>query len=106
MPILKIDLTDHYANLIDEFIVAGRFANASEVVRAGLRLLEREEAEFRAKLEWLRGATQEACAELDHGEGIRLASAGEIDSFVNDVLEKVRTALHQKHGTNVVTPSP
>lgn len=33
-------LTDHYEQVIDRLIQTGRFANRSEVVRAGLKALE------------------------------------------------------------------
>src|ERR1700722_13987870 len=33
-------LTDHYEEVIDQLIKSGRFANRSEVVRAGLKALE------------------------------------------------------------------
>ncbi len=36
-------LGDHFENFVDERISEGRFKNASEVIRAGLRLLEDEE---------------------------------------------------------------
>jgi antitoxin ParD1/3/4 len=37
-------ITPHFEQLIDRFIVSGRFNNKSEVIRAGLRLLEEHEA--------------------------------------------------------------
>ncbi|PKB17558.1 type II toxin-antitoxin system ParD family antitoxin [Flavobacterium sp. 5] len=39
----SISLGDHFENFIEHSISDGRFNNASEVVRAGLRLLEDEE---------------------------------------------------------------
>jgi len=39
----SISLGDHFENFIDNRVSTGRFKNASEVVRAGLRLLEEEE---------------------------------------------------------------
>jgi len=37
-------ITPHFEALIDRFIASGRFNNKSEVIRAGLRLLEEHEA--------------------------------------------------------------
>jgi antitoxin ParD1/3/4 len=39
----SISLGDHFESFVDNRVSTGRFKNASEVVRAGLRLLEEEE---------------------------------------------------------------
>jgi len=39
----SISLGNHFENFIEHSISDGRFNNASEVIRAGLRLLEEEE---------------------------------------------------------------
>ncbi len=44
----SISLGDHFASFIDSQVQAGRYGSASEVVRAGLRLLEEHEAKVRA----------------------------------------------------------
>ncbi len=92
MPTRNVNLTDHYDSFIDTSIALGRFSNASEAVRAGLHLLERQEAEDQAKLEWLRGTTKEAFAALDRGEGISLSSADDINAFVNSAIEDGKAA--------------
>jgi len=51
----SISLGNHFEDFIDITISNGRFSNASEVVRAGLRLLEEEENRIIA----LRNAIQE-----------------------------------------------
>lgn len=42
----SISLGDHFENFVDSKVAAGRFKNASEVIRAGLRLLEDEETKI------------------------------------------------------------
>jgi antitoxin ParD1/3/4 len=44
----SISLGDHFESFIEYTVQQGRFSNASEVVRAGLRLLEEEEARIKA----------------------------------------------------------
>ena len=39
----SVSLGNHFENFVDSRISQGRFNNASEVIRAGLRLLENEE---------------------------------------------------------------
>jgi antitoxin ParD1/3/4 len=40
----SVSLGDHFEKFVDTRVSAGRFKNASEVIRAGLRLLEEEES--------------------------------------------------------------
>lgn len=42
----SISLGNHFEDFVDDKVAAGRFKNASEVIRAGLRLLEEEEAKI------------------------------------------------------------
>ena len=51
----SISLGNYFENFIENSVSKGRFSNASEVVRAGLRLLEEEEEKVVA----LRNAIQE-----------------------------------------------
>jgi antitoxin ParD1/3/4 len=51
MPTRNINLTEHLDRFVETRVTSGRYGNASEVVREGLRLLEQHEKEDRAKLE-------------------------------------------------------
>jgi antitoxin ParD1/3/4 len=50
MPTRNVNLTPELDNFITAKIESGRYENASEVVRAALRELEREEQEHEAKM--------------------------------------------------------
>ena len=59
MPTRNVTLTDELDRFVSAKIESGRFENASEVVRAALRTLERDEQEYEAKLAALRAAIDE-----------------------------------------------
>lgn len=44
----SISLGNHFEDFVDDKVSTGRFKNASEVIRAGLRLLEEEESKILA----------------------------------------------------------
>ena len=56
MPTRNINLTAQMDEFVASRIKQGRYANASEVLRAGLRALEKAEEEDKAKLDALRAA--------------------------------------------------
>lgn len=52
----SVALSTHFENFVREQVDSGRYNNASEVVRAGLRLLEDQQKTEAMKLEALRAA--------------------------------------------------
>jgi len=62
MPTRNVNLTDELERFVLTKVESGRYENASEVVRAALRTLEREEQEYEAKLTALRTAIDEGDA--------------------------------------------
>jgi antitoxin ParD1/3/4 len=66
----NVVLTETQVALVDRLIASGRYQNSSEALRAGLRLLEREEAQLdalRARLET--GLNQARLGNLADGSG-------------------------------------
>ena len=81
MPTRNVNLTDELEHFVLKKVKSGRYENASEVVRAALRILEREEQQYEMKLKALRAAIDEG--DTSHvGEG--------------NVFERVRQAIHQR----------
>ena len=62
MPTRNVNLTDKLDRFVLQKVKSGRYENASEVVRAALRTLEREEQQYQAKLAALRTAIDEGDA--------------------------------------------
>lgn len=58
----NVVLTDTQSDLVDRLVASGRYQNASEALRAGLRLLEREEAELGALRDRLNTSLEQARA--------------------------------------------
>ena len=78
MPTRNVNLTDELDSFVRAKVESGRYENASEVVRAALRTLEREEQQYEAKLAALRTA-------IDKGDASGIAEG---NSF-----ERVRQTL-------------
>jgi antitoxin ParD1/3/4 len=93
MPTRNVNLTEHFDRFIETGIKTGRFSNASEVVREGLRLLEQREQEDKAKLEWLRAAAKEGFDAARHGDYVALKSVEELDDFLDRIHEEVSAEL-------------
>ena len=64
----NVVLTNHQEILVAGLVASGRFQNASEAMRAGLRLLEREEAEINELSTRLANGLQQA-RDRDFAEG-------------------------------------
>lgn len=69
----SMTLGPHWEEFIREEVASGRYASASEVIRSGLRELERKE-----KIEKLRAYLQEGIDQADRGEFVELPSVDEI----------------------------
>jgi len=67
MPTRNVVLTDHQANMVEQLVSSGRYQNASEVLREGLRLVEQREAEDASRLEALRSAVQVGINDIQAG---------------------------------------
>lgn len=79
MPTRNINLTAQMDRFVDAKIRSGKYANASEVLRAGLRALERTEQEDQLKLRALRAA-------LEAGEASGIAEG----DVMSEIRERVR----------------
>ena len=70
MPTRNVSLTKELDEFVSSRVEGGLYANASEVMRTDLRLLEKEEREFEEKMAILRAAIQEGLASGIAEEGV------------------------------------
>jgi antitoxin ParD1/3/4 len=89
MPTKNVVLTERQERLIETLVESGRYQNASEVLRDGLRLVEQREAEDASKLKALREAARVGLAALDRGEFREFEQIEDLQSYLNDLSEKV-----------------
>ena len=73
----SVALGDHFTGFIEQQIAEGRYASASEVLRAGLRLLEDSEAKAAA----LRAAIAEGLASGP-------ATAFDVEAFLEEMGDR------------------
>jgi antitoxin ParD1/3/4 len=89
MPTRNVVLTDHQAVLIERLVSSGRYQNASEVLRDGIRLLERREAEAEARLQALRQAVRIGIADMEAGRFTVFDSSESIEEHFAALTEEV-----------------
>lgn len=89
MPTRNVVLTDHQAQLVENWVSSGRYQNASEVLREGLRLIERREQEDELRLSALRQAAQTGQADIEAGAFKAFSSATDMKHHLSGIRNKV-----------------
>jgi len=67
MPTRNVVLSELQHNLVEVLVQSGRYQNASEVLREGLRLIEQRERLEAAKLKMLQDAADKGWADIAAG---------------------------------------
>lgn len=91
----NVVLSQHQHELVESLVQSGRYQNASEVLREGLRLLERLEGEDAAKIAVLRQAAEQGWSDLASGRFVDVDNES-LDDFVGQL--GVRAANTQSAG--------
>jgi antitoxin ParD1/3/4 len=98
MPTRNINLTEHYDRFIEQQVASGQFKNASEVTRAGLRLLEQHSREEQEKLAALRALAAKGFDELDQGRGIVLEGRDQLAEFIGQAGRRAAARVADSPG--------
>ena len=92
MPTRNVVLTDHQARLVEKLVSTGRYQNASEVLREGLRLVEDREAQDSARLHALRAAARVGIADIDAGRFRSFESPAALGRHLTAIADKAIAA--------------
>jgi antitoxin ParD1/3/4 len=89
MPTRNVVLTAHHEEFIEGLVKKGRYQNASEVLRDGLRLVEGRERAEAAKLEALKAAAQLGAAAIERGEFKEFDDAATVRVHLKGIADRV-----------------
>jgi len=96
MPTRNFVLTEHDERLLADLVESGRYQNASEVLRDGLRLIEEKDSREAAKLKALQDAARIGFANLDEGRYLEI----DTDALDRVIGELGRQADRRVRGTD------
>jgi len=86
----NISLTDHHDDLIETKIQAGEYANASEVVREGLRLIQERDQELAARVDAIKSRV---------AVGLEQAARGDlVEGSIDEIRERIRRRAEERLG--------
>jgi antitoxin ParD1/3/4 len=88
MPTMNVSLPAALADFVEKEVASGAYSTASEVVRDGLRILQRERAAREERLAILRREIQIARDEVDAGQFS--------EASIMDILAEVRAEQERK----------
>jgi antitoxin ParD1/3/4 len=89
MPTRNVSLPEKLDQFITAKVESGDYANASEVMRTALRLLEKEEREYEEKMTALRAAIAEGDASPDAEEGV----FERLDAYIKELAAEKEESL-------------
>ncbi|SRR6266478_1765729 len=89
MPTRNVVLTDYQAEFVERLVSSGRYQNASEVLREGLRLVEDQEAQTKARVKALRDAARIGIADIEAGRYRTFGSPAELNRHLGTLRDGV-----------------
>jgi antitoxin ParD1/3/4 len=95
MPTRNVVLTDYQAELVERLVASGRYQNASEVLREGLRLVEDQVEQSKARVKALREAARIGIADVEAGRYRTFESSAELSRHLDDLRDR---AIARKGG--------
>lgn len=84
MPTRNVVLSDRQQQMVETLVQSGRYQNASEVLREGLRLIEERERLEGAKLKALKQAARRGWADVSAGRYVDVAD-DQLEDFIGQL---------------------
>ena len=84
MPTRNVVLSERQQQLVETLVQSGRYQNASEVLREGLRLIDERERLESAKLQALKQAARQGWADVSAGRYADVAD-DQLEDFVGQL---------------------
>jgi antitoxin ParD1/3/4 len=91
MPTRNVVLSEHQQQLVETLVQSGRYQNASEVLREGLRLIAARERREDAKLEALQQAARQGWADVTAGRFADVAD-DQLEDFIGQLGRRAAQA--------------
>jgi antitoxin ParD1/3/4 len=90
MPTRNVVLTDSQARFVEQMVASGRYQNASQVLREGLRLVQAREEEQAAKLAAMREAVAVGIADIEAGRYATFNDAKSLRTHIDAIAQRVQ----------------
>ncbi len=96
MPTMNVSLPAALAEFVEKEVASGNYSTASEVVRAGLRMLREERAVYEEKLTILRREIQKGIDDMEAGR----VDSRPIEEIMADILADVEAEEEKEAKAN------
>jgi len=95
----RIEFSQHEVELIDRLVKDGVYADATEAVHEGLRLLERELASRAEKLDALRREVKKGFDDLDEGRYTEINSDEELHAHFAEISARASARVAERNAS-------
>jgi antitoxin ParD1/3/4 len=95
---MNVSLTPELNGFVQQKVQSGMYHSASEVVRAGLRLLKEHESSYQFELDRVRQEIEIGAAQIERGEYTEY-EAGSLWKLAEELKAEGRRRLAQERGT-------
>jgi antitoxin ParD1/3/4 len=92
MPTRNVVLSEHQQQLVETLVQSGRYQNASEVLREGLRLIEERDRREEAKLKALQQAARQGWADVSAGRYTDMGD-DQLEDFIGQLGQRAAQAI-------------